>query len=219
MALALTISPSREFRDEFLRRSGGNPARCFQCATCSAACDLTAGDAVFPRRQILAAQWGLRDRVVADPFIWLCHQCNDCSVRCPRDARPGDAMQALRSLAVEEVAAPRFAARLVGRARVTWPILLGLPVLAWVAFIGAVNGFAIPRTPLVYGDVVPVWMIYAMFLPAAGLAVLAALVGARRAWAAWGQGAARNGSLLGGLVAAAVDILGHRRLRRCGAAR
>jgi hypothetical protein len=110
-------------------------------------------------------------------------------------------------------------ARLVGRAASTWPLLLGLPVLFWALYIQLVNGFAVPRTPLVYGDVVPVWMIYSAFLPAAAFAVAAAAVGARRCWSAWAEGATRNGSLLGGLAAVAGDILWHRRFQRCGAAR
>ena len=219
MALATTISPSRAFRQELVRRGAGDAARCFQCATCSGACELASAERAFPRRQMLWAQWGLADRLAADPTIWLCHQCNDCSQRCPREARPGDAMQAIRSLMVEEIGAPRFAARLVGRAAATWPLLIGLPVLFWALFIQAVNGFAVPRTPLVYGDVVPVWMIYAVFLPAAAFAVAAAFVGGRRAWSAWGAGDTRNGTLLAGLAGVVGEVLAHRRFRRCGAAR
>jgi len=219
MPSALTISPARRFREEIARRGGGDAARCFQCATCSTVCDLATAGSMFPRRQMLWAQWGLADRLAADPSIWLCHQCNDCSARCPRDARPGDTMQVLRALAIEELGAPRFMARLVGRAAATWPLLLGLPVVFWALFVRAVNGFAVPRTPLVYADVVPQWMIYSVFLPAAVFAVVAAAVGARRCWVAWGAGAKRNGSLLEGLAAAAADILSHRRFRTCGTAR
>ena len=219
MASAITISPSRAFRREILRRGGADAARCFQCATCSSVCDLATREMAFPRRQMLWMQWGLADRLMADPSIWLCHQCNDCSARCPRDAKPGDALQAVRSLVIEQVGAPRFMARIVGRARTTWPILLGLPVLLWALYIQAVNGFAVPRTPLVYGDVVPTWMIYSVFLPAAAFAVVTAAVGARRSWIAWGAGATRNGSLVRGLAAVAGDILWHRRFGRCQAAR
>jgi quinone-modifying oxidoreductase subunit QmoC len=219
MASAITVSPSRDFREELLRRGGGGEARCFQCATCSSVCDLSAPEAAFPRRQMLWAQWGLVDRLLADPAIWLCHQCNDCSARCPRDAKPGDALQAMRAILVERVAAPRFMGRLVARAGATWPILLGLPVLFWALYVRAVNGFAVPRMPLAYGDVVPVWMIYSVFLPAGAFALLAAALGARRVWVAWGEGATRNGSLLQGLGAVALDILAHRRFATCSAAR
>jgi quinone-modifying oxidoreductase subunit QmoC len=219
MATAIPISPLRSFREELVRRGGGDAARCFQCATCSGVCELASGDGTFPRRQMLWAQWGLVDRLAADPSVWLCHQCNDCSARCPRDARPGDAMQAIRAFVIEEVGAPRFMARLVGRARVTWPVLLGAPVLLLALLVQAVNGFVIPRTPLVYSDVVPQGMIYAVFIPAALFALVAAAVGARRQWAAWGAAQRREGTLLQGLGRIAGDVLAHRRFERCGEAR
>ena len=219
MTPATAISPAPSFREELVRRGGAGAARCFQCATCSSVCDLSTPESAFPRRQILWAQWGLLDRLRADRSVWLCHQCNDCTARCPRDARPGDTLQAIRALLVEDLAAPRFMGRLVGRAAVTWPLLLGVPVLFWALFIQAVNGFAIPRTPLVYADVVPQWMIYAVFMPAGAFTVVAAAVGARRAWTAWSGGAARQGSLIASLGAAALEILGHRRFGTCSAAR
>jgi quinone-modifying oxidoreductase subunit QmoC len=127
-------------------------------------------------------------------------------------------MQAIRALVIEDAAAPRFMGRLVGRARTTWPVLLGVPVLFLALLVQAVNGFAVPRTPLVYGDVVPQWMIYAVFIPAAAFALVAAAVGARRQWAAWGAGRRRDGTLLQGLAGIAADVLAHRRFGRCGQA-
>jgi quinone-modifying oxidoreductase subunit QmoC len=219
MSSVITLSPDRAFRDDLVRRGGGDSARCFQCATCSSVCDLATSETAFPRRQILWAQWGLVDRLAADPSIWLCHQCNDCTTRCPRDAKPGDAMQAIRALVIEQVAAPKFMGRLVGRAATTWPILLGVPILFWALYIYAVSGFDVSRTPLVYGDFVPTWMIYTVFLPAAAFAIGAAATSARRCWTAWGQAAGRKGSLLSGLGGVALDILAHRRFEQCGAAK
>ncbi len=227
MATAITISPSPGFRDELVRRGGANAARCFQCATCSGVCELASPEVAFPRRQMLYAQWGLADRLAADPGIWLCHQCNDCTARCPRDARPGDAIQAIRSMMIEELATPKLMAKLVGRARVTWPLLLGLPVLLWAAVFAAQGGFQAGTVPVVYGDYVPtfiiagihVTLIQAVFVPAFAFAALVAAVGARRCWAAWGQTAKRDGSLVSGLVGVVGDILGHRRFGTCVAAR
>lgn len=219
MGSSIGISPSRRFREELARRGAASAARCIQCATCSTVCDLATPGSMFPRRQVLWAQWGLADRLRADASVWLCHQCNDCTVRCPRDAKPGDAMAAIRALVVEDLGAPRVMARLVGSAGTTWPILLAVPVIFWALLVQAVNGFAVPRTPLVYADVVPQWMIYAVFLPAGAFALVAGAVGARRAWTAWGEGAPRSGSLLRGLLAVAGDVLLHRRFATCGAAR
>ncbi len=219
MASANVISPDREFRSELMRLGASSASRCFQCATCSSVCDLATADAMFPRRQMLWAQWGLADRLAADPSVWLCHQCNDCTTRCPRDAKPGDTMQAVRALMIEQMGAPRFLGRLVSKAGSTWPLLIGVPILFWALYIYAAKGFAVPRTPLVYGDVVPHWMIYSVFFPAFAFATIAAVVGARRCWAAWGNGASRNGSLLQGLMSIASDILVHKRFKTCGAAK
>jgi quinone-modifying oxidoreductase subunit QmoC len=212
---AIAIAPDHEFRAELLRRGGAGAARCFQCATCSSVCDLSTADAMFPRRQVLWAQWGLSDRLMADPAVWLCHQCNDCTARCPRDAKPGDTLQAVRALVIEELGTPRWLARLVGRAGSTWPLLVGVPVLFWALLVYAVTGFARPAGPLVYGDVVPHGLLYAVFFPAAGFASLTAWLGARRAWQAWGGG----GSLLQGLAAVGKEILAHDRFGKCEQAR
>jgi quinone-modifying oxidoreductase subunit QmoC len=219
MGQAIGITATRSVRAALARRGADAAARCFQCATCSTVCDLSTPAGAFPRRQILWAQWGLLDRLRADPAVWLCHQCNDCTARCPRDARPGDALQAIRALLVEELGAPRFMARLVGNAAVTWPILLGAPILFWALYIRAVNGFALGDGPLVYAQVVPQWMLYTVFLPAGAFAVLASAVGARRAWTAWGGAGTRRGGLVSGLLAVAGEILGHARFRTCTAAR
>ena len=219
MATVIPISQARGFRTELARLGAADVSRCMQCATCSSVCDLAqASGTIFPRRQILHAHWGLVDQLAADPAVWLCHGCNDCSVRCPRDAHPADAMSAIRALVIEHVGTPRFLARLVGRAGATWPILIGAPVLFWALYIGAVSGFAPRRLPLAYSDFVPQWMIYSVFIPAALFAVAASFVGAQRTWRAWGAAAGRQGSLLSGLARIVVDVLDHRRFAACRAA-
>jgi len=139
------LLPSAEFRRRLAARGGATASRCFQCATCSSVCDLAFDGSHFPRRQILASQWGLADRLAGDPGAWLCHQCNDCNVSCPRDARPGDVMQSIRALSVECLAAPRFMGKLVGNADRTWPTLLGAPLLIWLILLGLTTDFHVPE--------------------------------------------------------------------------
>lgn len=92
--------------------SGGEALRqCMQCATCSSVCGLSADHKPFPRKEMLWAQWGLRDRLVADPDIWLCHECHECTLRCPRGARPGDVMAALRRECITNYGAPASLSR------------------------------------------------------------------------------------------------------------
>jgi ferredoxin len=90
------IQPDPAFIATLMNLGAGDLKKCYQCATCSVACDLGIEDATFPRKQMLAAQWGLKDRLLDDPGPWLCFYCGECSERCPRKANPGETMMALR---------------------------------------------------------------------------------------------------------------------------
>ena len=56
---------------------------CLQCGACTATCDLAGDEGLFPRRQVTFARLGLQDRLLADPDIWHCYGCSECSSRCP----------------------------------------------------------------------------------------------------------------------------------------
>ncbi len=219
MASPAPLDPSRTFREALLERGGGSAAKCYQCATCSSVCQLSPKGAPFPRRQMLWAQWGLADRLAADPAAWLCHQCNDCTVRCPRGARPGDVLQAVRSLAVEALAFPAWLGRWVANARTTWPLLLGLPLLFWVALLAGTGMLRLPQGFHAYEQLVPHWLIYSVFFPAAGFAAFASWTGGRRLWRLLGQGDSRSGSFPASLAAVAIEIATHKRFGECGSAR
>jgi quinone-modifying oxidoreductase subunit QmoC len=213
------ILPSAEFRTELARRGGGTVTRCYQCATCSAVCELATDDAPFPRRPMLHAQWGLEAQVAADPAVWLCHQCNDCTERCPRDARPGDVLQAVRALSVEKLSFPGALGRLVGRAATTWPLLLAVPILFWLALLAGTGHLTVPADFHAYEQVVPHALIYGVFFPAAGWVVLAGWVSGRRFWAVLGTASPRSGAFLVNLLPVLGEIGSHKRFRKCGAAR
>ncbi len=223
MAAIHALLPSSELRHELARRGADSAGKCYQCATCSSVCELAPAAAPFPRRQMVLAQWGMVDRLAADPAVWLCHQCNDCTVRCPRDARPGDVLQAVRSLVIERLAFPRVLGTLVGRARATWPLLLGLPLLFWVALLGLTGHLRVPAdlpaTGWAYEHLVPHIFIYGVFFPVAGWVLLASIASGRRFWTLLGTAGQRRGSFLAALLPALGDIATHRRFGRCGAAK
>jgi quinone-modifying oxidoreductase, subunit QmoC len=219
MASTTALQPSPEFRRALVARGGGTAAKCYQCATCSSVCQLSPEGAPFPRRQMLWAQWGLSDRLAGDPAAWLCHQCNDCTVRCPRGARPGDVLQAVRSLAVEALAFPAFLGQWVANARTTWPLLLGVPILFWLALLGGTGLLHVPPGFHAYEQLVPHSLIYSVFLPVAGFAMLASFTGGRRLWRALGNGVSRSESFLAQLGPVALEIATHRRFGECGEAR
>jgi quinone-modifying oxidoreductase subunit QmoC len=216
MAIHPKVIPSADFRKALKERGGETASKCYQCATCSSVCELAPDDSPFPRRQMLWAQWGLADHMAADPGVWLCHQCNDCTTRCPRDAKPGDVMQVARSLAVEKLAVPGFMGKLVGKASLTWPLLLGLPLAFWIVVLYLLHGFTIPGQPLIYHDFVPHWLIYIVYIPVFGLAGLFALASGLRFWKMLGNTQKRSGAFIADVSPALFDVAGHRRFGNCG---
>jgi len=195
------IEPDLEFIRALSRTGGDSLKKCFQCGTCSATCPLAPDDRPFPRKEMAWAVWGMKDRLLADPDVWLCHHCNDCSTNCPRSARPGDVLGAVRQQAVIHYALPRFMARWVGNPRFI-PILLAIPaVLLGLAIrfresIGAALGFSVPTGDEIvfsYSAFLPHWLLNGFFGFFGLLAFLAAVVGvwrfagALRASDSWGQ--------------------------------
>ncbi len=222
MASELTVRPSADNRKKLIQRGGASAYRCYQCATCSSVCELAPDNAPFPRRQMQLAQWGLGEQLVADPALWLCHQCNDCSTRCPRDAKPGDVMQVLRGLAVEQLATPSFMGKLVGNVRSTWPLLIGIPIVFWIALLGAVHGLTIPEAPLVYHDFVPHYLIYAVYLSTTAGVLFAMISGGMRFWkllTAATPVRKEAGPPLKLIGQVLYDIMAHKRFQTCGTAR
>lgn len=114
------IAPDRDFIYRVLRDGGDTLRQCVQCATCSAVCNLTAQDSPLPRKEMLWAQWGLKHRLIGDIDLWLCHECHDCTLRCPRGARPGDVMAALRRECIAHFTVPQFVGRAATRPASLW---------------------------------------------------------------------------------------------------
>jgi quinone-modifying oxidoreductase subunit QmoC len=184
---AIVLRPDREFLKSVLAEGGADVKKCVQCATCSVVCELSTGRKPFPRKEMLWAQWGLKDRLIADPDIWLCHQCNDCSTHCPRGARPADVLAAVRHQAVKHYATPRFLAEWMSQVK-TLPLML-LIAAALVGFALFVRGPLEAALPFevhheFYADFFPHWLLIGYFSSLTGLAALVVLVGALRFWKA-----------------------------------
>src|SRR5271157_5913116 len=80
-----------------IRRYGRfDTAGCYQCGSCTLSCDLVENSVTFPRRSIRYALLGLRAPLVASLEPWVCHDCGDCSIVCPRQAEPRISMATLR---------------------------------------------------------------------------------------------------------------------------
>jgi len=226
MPEACLVRPDREFIEEIIASGGGDLKKCMQCANCSVICELSGDLHPFPRKEMLWAQWGLKDRLVADPDVWLCHQCNDCSVHCPRGAHPGDVLAAVRQQAVRAYAFPHFLARWVnqvGMLPVTFLIPIVLITLALLAR-GPLEA-SLPFEPHrgFYAEFFPHWLLIGFYGFFTGLAFVAAVVGLARFWRAM-EAADRNAGayvvtagIVASILAALRTIVLHDRFARCQA--
>jgi quinone-modifying oxidoreductase subunit QmoC len=125
------VDPDVGFIKEVSRLGGADVKKCYQCATCSVACPISPDTKPFPRKEMIAASWGLKDRLIGDGDVWLCHNCGDCSTLCPRGAQPGDVLAAVRAAAVIEYATPKALAKMVSDPK-KLPILLAIPAIIFL---------------------------------------------------------------------------------------
>ncbi|MBU2453980.1 MAG: quinone-interacting membrane-bound oxidoreductase complex subunit QmoC, partial [Proteobacteria bacterium] len=129
--------PDLDFIAQVRGLGGETLKKCYQCATCSVACPIAPENSPFPRKEMIAASWGLKDRLVKSADIWLCHQCGDCTDLCPRGAAPGDVLSAVRSAAISEYAKPKALAKAVNDPKML-PILIGIPAV-WFAILAFIT--------------------------------------------------------------------------------
>lgn len=136
MADKYLVEPDLGFIKEVAGLGGDSLKKCFQCATCSVVCPISPDTKPFPRKEMIAASWGLKDRLIANHDIWLCHNCGDCSTLCPRGAKPGDVLAAVRSYAITEYAVPKTLGKWINDPK-KLPILIAIPVVIFL-FLGLV---------------------------------------------------------------------------------
>ncbi len=131
MADSYLVEPDVSFINEVGRLGGADVKKCFQCATCAVACPISPDTKPFPRKEMIAASWGLKDRLIGNGDVWLCHNCGDCSTLCPRGAQPGDVLAAVRAATVIEYATPKAVAKMVSDPK-KLPILLAIPAIIFI---------------------------------------------------------------------------------------
>jgi len=135
MSEVTRVEPDLNFI-KYLKSAGGDSMKkCYQCATCSVVCPLASEGNPFPRKEMIWAQWGLKEKLAADPDVLLCHQCGDCTAYCPRGAKPGDVLGAIRAYVYTHFGFPQGLAKLCSSGK-NLPILILAPViligLLWV---------------------------------------------------------------------------------------
>jgi quinone-modifying oxidoreductase subunit QmoC len=131
---------------------------------------------------MIHAQWGLKDRLISNPDVWLCHQCSDCTAYCPRGAKPGEVLGAVRKLSIEHYATPSFLAKAVGSPKALLG-LLAVPVVIFIAAIMVQGHSFFPEGEIVYAEkFMKVPYIDVIFSAAALFAVFGFFMGVTKYW-------------------------------------
>jgi Fe-S oxidoreductase len=94
----LALKPSSTFIADLEKLVGNSFERCYQCGTCSVVCPFSSTGIQMPRKEMVLAQWGLKDELFADPNLWICTTCGNCARLCPREIDIPGTIRAAREL-------------------------------------------------------------------------------------------------------------------------
>lgn len=175
------VEPDVNFVKEIAGLGGDSLKKCFQCATCSVVCPVSPDNKPFPRKEMIAASWGLKDRLVKNHDLWLCHNCGDCSAMCPRGAKPGDVVAAVRAYTVSEYATPKWIGRAINDPK-QLPLLMAIPVIIFIV-LGLATGlldFTPAGDEVIHARFFSTWLVDMIFVPLAAWAVIIFGIGIKR---------------------------------------
>jgi quinone-modifying oxidoreductase subunit QmoC len=223
MAGRRLVEPDLEFIREVKTAGGETVKKCFQCATCSVVCNQSPDENPFPRKEMILTSWGQKEKIVNDPNVWLCYQCNDCTTYCPRGARPGDVLAAVRSYIYKKMAFPSFMGKALANPRIL-PLLLLLPIIILGACVmtfapRAENGqlLFLQSSAIDFNIFLPHSSVDALFVFGNILIFILAAVGFTRFWKLLNDSDGETKtSFIASLVSIIKEILTHGRFSDCG---
>lgn len=221
------IKPDLKFTEAIIAAGGESLKKCYQCSTCTVVCDVTPDRKPFPRKEMLYAQWGLKDKLLSSPDVWLCHQCSDCTAHCPRGAKPGEVLGAVRKMTIQEYSSPSCMGKMVNDAKFAI-LLFAIPTIIFLfeLFIqghltngipripnGQLMSYSLMFPPTAYID--PVFVLTAIF------AVVMFYKGVKKYWAAMAANHPEppRKDVISAVIATIQEILTHSVFEKCGVAK
>jgi len=233
----MNVQPDLDFI-RYLKTAGGDTMKkCYQCATCSVMCPLSTEENPFPRQEMIWSGWGMKDKLIGDPNVFLCHQCGDCTTYCPRGAKPGDVLGAIRAYAYTALGWPTGLAKLASTAK-GLPMLIAMPSVIIFVLWAISGGMVIPASEdfakYGYQRFFGYWdfhwlaknvaFIDFFMLGAFGLAVVGSYKGVTNLWKQMCETEGVNPDFKPSLVQLArdfvwpsvIEIVKHNRFRECG---
>ncbi len=216
MVDATLVKPDLDFVKGVIAAGGESLKKCYQCATCTVVCNVTPEENPFPRKEMVWAQWGLKEKFQGNPDVWLCHQCNDCTAYCPRGAKPGEVLGAIRKQSIREYSAPDFLVDLVNDKKFM-ALLFIAPAILLAVVIAAFGNFGIPGGEVVFTKFLPVLPIQLIFTPALIFGIAVGVLGVKKFWVDMKRAnGVRTGDLKGSVIETAKEVLAHKKFKSCG---
>ena len=210
--------PDLSFIRELKTAGGDTMKQCYQCATCSVICPQSPDNRPFPRKEMIWAGWGLKDKLVSDPDIWLCHHCGDCTTYCPRGAKPGEVLGAIRKQAIQHYAPVKFLANAVNEKNGLLTILaIPIMILVGIWALSPMVDKMLPYHEGAFGSFINTWLVDATFICAALFTVWSAFKGITNMWADMKAHSPNppSGNLVQSLIAVVTEILSHSKFKEC----
>ena len=219
-----SVTTDFDFLGQLMGFGADDVMSCYQCGTCSVVCPLTPVEQPFPRKEMVWAQWGLKDKLIGSGDVWLCHQCNECSVHCPRDAKPGDLMAATRNYQIQHYAVGPKALKKGATELKYTPLVFVIPLLLTFglllsAVIVPEGGVVFPEGDVLFEHFIPHILIDVFSVLAMGYMAVVATIAGRRFWTNIKETEvnppATRGGFLASLIISLVEVLRHKHFKLC----
>ena len=150
-----------------------------------------------------------------NPDVWLCHQCNDCSVYCPRGANPGEVLGAIRKQTIKQYSAPGVLVDMVNNKKL-WLLIFAIPAVLLAVLLSAAGTFGIPEGEVIFSKFASTHFIQFVFTPALIFGIAVGVLGMKKFWADMKQA---NGVYSGDMKASVIETLkevaGHQKFKSC----
>lgn len=209
--------PDIQFITELKKESKAPLKKCMQCGSCSVVCKLSPEEQPFPRKEMIHSAWGLKDKLMGNPDVWLCHQCGECTTYCPRGVKPSDVLSAIRKLTYYHYARPRFLVKALSKP--AWlPVVTLIPLVIILGIIYFAGTLQIPEGPVNYSKFFPHGWLNNSFSIITLLSLLTLIVSIRDFRKDMGKLCPSQGKKQGGFkcfLQAIGDILSHRNINKC----
>lgn len=97
-----------DFKSEVMKHEDAKGLNaCFACGTCTAGCPI---HEIFPeydpRKLAKMVKLGMREEVLASPYIWYCTTCHNCEQHCPQNVKFFNILNVLKNMAAKKGYAP-----------------------------------------------------------------------------------------------------------------